>query len=155
MGGRCEHGGGAATGSQHRGPSGRIGGCLGVVQLGALAGAGGDQGVRESIGWPSSAARTPTSARSLGGFVAATGCNDMLGADMALAVRIERAECRLLAYCVATAERRRQDSGAFVQKLAGGVATYTGPDRPFNKVAGVQRQGLELLYTPAVLVREP
>ena len=50
-------------------------------------------------------------------------------------LRLERAECRLLADCAAAAERGRPDSRAFVQKLAGGVATYTGPDLPFNKVA--------------------
>ena len=61
----------------------------------------------------------------------------MLFADTTLAARIERAECRLLADCAAAAERRRPDSRAFVQELAGGVATYTGPDSPFNKVAGL------------------
>ncbi len=60
----------------------------------------------------------------------------MLFADVALAARIEGAECRLLADCAAAA-RRRPGSRAFVQELAGGVATYTGPDSPFNKVAGL------------------
>ncbi len=61
----------------------------------------------------------------------------MLFADVALAARIELAECRLLADCGAVAARRRADSGAFVRELAGGVATYTGPDSPFNKLAGL------------------
>ncbi len=61
---------------------------------------------------------------------------DMLFADIALAARIELAECRLLADCGAAAARRRPDSRAFVRELAGGVATYTGPDSPFNKLAG-------------------
>ena len=61
----------------------------------------------------------------------------MLFADVALAARIELAECRLLADCGAAAARRRPDSRAFVQEIAGGVATYTGPDSPFNKVAGL------------------
>ena len=60
----------------------------------------------------------------------------MLFADTTLAARLERAECRLLADCAAAA-RRRPDSRAFVQELAGGVATYTGPDSPFNKLAGL------------------
>lgn len=61
----------------------------------------------------------------------------MLFADVTLAARIERAECRLLADCAAAAERRRPDDRAYVQKFAGGVATYTGPESPFNKVAGL------------------
>ena len=62
---------------------------------------------------------------------------DMLFADIALAARIELAECRLLADCGAAAARRRPDSRAFVREIAGGVATYTGPDSPFNKLAGL------------------
>ena len=61
----------------------------------------------------------------------------MLFADIALAARIELAECRLLADCGAAAARRRPDSRAFVQEIADGVATYTGPDSPFNKLAGL------------------
>ena len=64
----------------------------------------------------------------------------MLFADVALAARIERAECRLLTDCAAAA-RRRPDSRAFVHELAGGVATYTGHDSPFNKVAGLGLAG--------------
>ena len=60
----------------------------------------------------------------------------MLFADIALAARIERAECRLLADCGAAAGRRH-DSRAFVRELTGGVATYTGSDSPFNKLAGL------------------
>ncbi len=62
---------------------------------------------------------------------------EMLFADIALAARIELAECRLLADCGGAAARRRPDSRAFVQEIAGGVATYTGPDSPFNKLAGL------------------
>ena len=61
----------------------------------------------------------------------------MLFADTTLAARIEGAECRLLADCAAAAARRRPDSRVFVQDIAGGVAVYTGPDSPFNKVAGL------------------
>ena len=61
----------------------------------------------------------------------------MLFADVALAARIERADCRLLADCAAAAARRRPDSRVFFQELAGGVATYIGPGSPFNKLAGL------------------
>ena len=65
----------------------------------------------------------------------------MLFADVVLAARIERAECRLLADCAAAAARRRPDSRAFVQELAGGVVIYAGPDSPFNKLAGLGFEG--------------
>ena len=61
----------------------------------------------------------------------------MLFANVTLAARIERAECRLLADCAAAAERRRPEDRAYVQEFAGGVATYTGPESPFNKIAGL------------------
>lgn len=60
----------------------------------------------------------------------------MLFADVALAARIERAECRLLTDSAAAA-RRRGDSGVIVREFAGGVATYTGLDSPLNKLAGL------------------
>ena len=50
----------------------------------------------------------------------------MFFADVALAARIERAECRLLTDSAAAVARRRVSSGVFVHELAGGVATYTG-----------------------------
>ena len=65
----------------------------------------------------------------------------MLFADVVLAARIERAECRLLADCAAAAARRRPDSRAFVQELAVGVVIYAGPDSPFNKLAGLGFDG--------------
>ena len=65
----------------------------------------------------------------------------MLFADVVLVARIERAECRLLADCAAAAARRRPDSRAFVQELAGGVVIYAGPDSPFNKLAGLGFEG--------------
>lgn len=58
-------------------------------------------------------------------------------ADAVLAVRIERAECRLLADSAAAAARRREHSGVVVREIAGGVATYTGPGSPLNKLAGL------------------
>ncbi|MCY4505412.1 MAG: hypothetical protein OXG35_00410 [Acidobacteria bacterium] len=44
----------------------------------------------------------------------------MLFADIALAARIELAECRLLADCGAAAARRRPDSQAFVREIRDG-----------------------------------
>ena len=61
----------------------------------------------------------------------------MLFADIALAARIERAECRLLASNAAAIARARPDAGGFLRELAGGVACYTGPDSPLNKIAGL------------------
>jgi GNAT superfamily N-acetyltransferase len=60
-----------------------------------------------------------------------------LFADATLAARIERAECRLLADTAAAAARRRSGSTAFVRGIAGGVATYTGPESPLNKLFGL------------------
>jgi GNAT superfamily N-acetyltransferase len=61
----------------------------------------------------------------------------MLFASTALAARIERAECRLLADSAASAARRRPGTGVFATPLAGGIATYTMPGAPLNKVAGL------------------
>lgn len=62
---------------------------------------------------------------------------DSLFADVTLAARIERAECRLLADSVAAAARRRPGAGAFVREIAGGVASFTGPDSPLDKLFGL------------------
>jgi GNAT superfamily N-acetyltransferase len=59
-----------------------------------------------------------------------------LFAGTALAARIERAECRLLA-AGAEAARRRRAEDVFVADVAGGVATWTGAGSPLNKVAGL------------------
>jgi hypothetical protein len=61
----------------------------------------------------------------------------MLFASTSLAARIERAECRLLIDGAAACERRRPGTGIFVRSLAGGVASFTGPGSPLNKVAGL------------------
>jgi GNAT superfamily N-acetyltransferase len=65
----------------------------------------------------------------------------MLFASTALATRIERAECRLLADSAAAAEKRRPGSGVFVMPLAGGTATFTAAGSPLNKVAGLGFSG--------------
>jgi ribosomal protein S18 acetylase RimI-like enzyme len=61
----------------------------------------------------------------------------MTFASTSLAARIERAECELLAASAAAAQRRHPESGVFATPLAGGVATYTAPGAPLNKVAGL------------------
>jgi len=61
----------------------------------------------------------------------------MMFASTELGARIERAECGLLTECVEAIERSRPAEGVLARPLAGGVATYTGPDSPLNKVAGL------------------
>lgn len=60
-----------------------------------------------------------------------------LFAGTALAARIERAECSLLEDGVASRLRRRGAPGSFVRPIAGGVAAYSAPDQPLNKIAGL------------------
>jgi len=61
----------------------------------------------------------------------------MLFASTSLVARIERAEARLMADGASASERRRPWRGVFALPLAGGVATFTGPGSPLNKVAGL------------------
>ncbi|MFO0761543.1 MAG: GNAT family N-acetyltransferase [Byssovorax sp.] len=65
----------------------------------------------------------------------------MLFCDTALAARIERAERRLLLDCVTASRQRDAAAGAVAIPLAGGVAAFTGPDAPTNKVAGLGFEG--------------
>jgi ribosomal protein S18 acetylase RimI-like enzyme len=58
-------------------------------------------------------------------------------ASTSLAARIERAECRLLVDSAEAAARRRPGTGVFATPLAGGVAAYTEPGAPLNKIAGL------------------
>jgi hypothetical protein len=58
-------------------------------------------------------------------------------AGVELARRIERAECGLLADAASAAQRRDRAVGALALPLGGGIATWTGPGSPFNKVAGL------------------
>jgi hypothetical protein len=58
-------------------------------------------------------------------------------ASTSLAARIEEAECRLLAAAAASAERRHPATRVFAMPLAGGIATFTSPGAPMNKVAGL------------------
>jgi GNAT superfamily N-acetyltransferase len=55
--------------------------------------------------------------------------------DTELARRLERAETRLMYEASQAAQRRGAD--AFALPIAGGFATYAGPDSPFNKVSGL------------------
>jgi len=61
----------------------------------------------------------------------------MLFASTSLAARVERAECRLITDGASACDRRRPGTGVFILPLAGGVATFTGPGSPLNKVAGL------------------
>jgi ribosomal protein S18 acetylase RimI-like enzyme len=61
----------------------------------------------------------------------------MTFASTSLAARIERAECELLVASAAAARRRHPETGVFAMPLAGGVATFTSPGAPMNKVAGL------------------
>lgn len=54
----------------------------------------------------------------------------------AFVARIEQAECNLIRSAV-SAVRQRADSECFIESVAGGVATYAGPDSPLNKVVGL------------------
>ncbi len=65
----------------------------------------------------------------------------MLFPGTALAARVERAECRLLADSAGAAARRHPGTGVFATPLAGGVATFTAPGSPLNKVAGLGFDG--------------
>jgi hypothetical protein len=55
-----------------------------------------------------------------------------------LAARIERAEARLSASRGQAVLARRAQLDAFVEEIGGGVAVYTGPSSPMNKMIGVR-----------------
>lgn len=61
--------------------------------------------------------------------------------DQALAARIERAEGAFIAACSRAIESRH-GVAAFQEPVAGGIASYAGPESPFNKVAGTGFDGL-------------
>lgn len=60
-----------------------------------------------------------------------------LFASTELAARIERAEVGLLAAGAEAVRRRRPGLEVYAEDLGGGLATWTGPDSPLNKVAGL------------------
>ena len=62
--------------------------------------------------------------------------------DTALAARIERVEAQLISRCSDAARRRRADGAGFVLPIAGGVASFSEPGSPFNKVAGLGFAGV-------------
>ena len=70
--------------------------------------------------------------------------------DIALAARIERVEAQLIAKASEAARRRRADGAGFVIPIAV-VTTQPGSKSQQN----VQRRGFDLLYTRAVLVKQP
>jgi hypothetical protein len=58
-------------------------------------------------------------------------------ATASLAARIERAECTMLTELAQAAAARRGHGEVVVAPIAGGVAVYTGPGSPSNKLAGL------------------
>jgi GNAT superfamily N-acetyltransferase len=60
-----------------------------------------------------------------------------------LARRIEEAECRLLADAAETVRRRNPEAGVLVRPIGGGVAVFTSPGAPWNKLAGLGFGGLD------------
>ena len=63
-------------------------------------------------------------------------------ATRSLARRIERAEAALIGDGAAAAARRLGTGGPFVQRLNGGVAAFTEPGAPLNKVIGLGFEGV-------------
>jgi GNAT superfamily N-acetyltransferase len=61
----------------------------------------------------------------------------MIFANTELAARIERAESRLVASAGLAVREARPAVSVMVRELGGGIATFAGPDSPFNKLAGV------------------
>jgi GNAT superfamily N-acetyltransferase len=61
--------------------------------------------------------------------------------DAAVAERIERVEAELIAMA-SEAARRRTEAAGFLIPIAGGVATFSEENSPFNKVAGLGFRGV-------------
>jgi GNAT superfamily N-acetyltransferase len=72
---------------------------------------------------------------------AASSFSPALFAPIELAARIDRTEARLSASLGAIAAACRPET-AFVEPIAGGVAVFTGPSSPANKMIGVGFDGL-------------
>lgn len=66
----------------------------------------------------------------------------MIFADIALARRIEQAECGMLREAAEAVARRRNRADTWAQGIAGGVACYSGQTAPMNKIAGWGFDGL-------------
>jgi GNAT superfamily N-acetyltransferase len=64
-----------------------------------------------------------------------------LFADLTLARRIERAECRLTTDVAQLIQARASSPGVFMASLAGGVAVHVGDEAPFNKAIGLGLEG--------------
>lgn len=66
----------------------------------------------------------------------------MIFVSTALAARIEETECALLSAAVDAVAEIHPERGARALPLSGGVATYSGPGSPLNKVAGLGFHGV-------------
>jgi GNAT superfamily N-acetyltransferase len=82
-------------------------------------------------------------------------------ATASLASRIERAECSMLSELAHAAASRRGRGEVVVAELGGGVAVYTGPNSPSNKLAGLgfsdlpSRREMEIVENAFALRRAP
>ncbi len=65
----------------------------------------------------------------------------MLFATTGLAAQIERAECGMLKESVKAVRERHPERDVMSVPLAGGVAAYSGPGSPLNKVSGLGFDG--------------
>ena len=65
----------------------------------------------------------------------------MLFASADLVRRIERAECGLISSCIDAMSSPIEGLSRFGAPFAGGMAGYSGPGSPFNKIAGVGMGG--------------
>jgi len=64
-----------------------------------------------------------------------------LFAHVETVARIENAEAQLLRDCAEAIAQSRPDAGVMITEFGGGMATYTGPDSPLNKIAGLGFDG--------------
>jgi GNAT superfamily N-acetyltransferase len=65
----------------------------------------------------------------------------MLFPSTELVARLERAEARLVIDCTRCAARRRPHVETLVLPIAGGVATFAGPESPLDKLVGLGFDG--------------
>ncbi|MHC5064918.1 MAG: GNAT family N-acetyltransferase [Planctomycetota bacterium] len=62
-------------------------------------------------------------------------------ASTELAARLERAECQLLHDAAQSVAERRPEAQVYLQPIAGGLAAYTAPGSPLNKLGGLGFDG--------------
>ncbi len=65
----------------------------------------------------------------------------MIFASTELAARLERADCQLLQDVAQSMANRRPEAPVYIQPIAGGLAVFTNPGSPLNKLAGLGFEG--------------